>query len=301
LASAGALLYVTFALRKGHLAHAVFDKDTALGWYVGNWFRDLVRDVGWVPACACVAALLLAPLLSRSLLSWRRVPWVYCVAYSLSFWFLIPPRETLTAGYVVYSVGGALLTLSCVIDSIRGSVWARRGLGATLCALLLAGSMSSAFGLWRTNWLGVRPFQGAYRPEIGASAAAAFIRQDSGNKTAKVFSDASGGGGLEPPLMKVYFRRPYFARFDASKDGPYREFRASGGSVDYLVALPSNQRRVKKYFPKFHQIASVRAEDGGARELLRIYSKRKPEHVTRLEAPAGLAEYAATYPKICSR
>src|SRR5690606_4495593 len=206
IVSAGWLLIVTFAYREGHLAHALFDKQKTLGWYYPNWQSDLIRDIGYVPlAIACLSVLLLLVLVMVRKV--RPLPGgillTYCACYTLPFWVWISRSTTLTTGYVVYSITAMLMISAVTPFAFRWTGKWSHVLPGVVTLFLLVGSLSVVYRHWKegASYLGVRAFQGAFKANNGTTTAAAFIRSHSGNSKARVFSDASGGAGLEPPIM----------------------------------------------------------------------------------------------------
>jgi hypothetical protein len=147
-------------------------------------------------------------------------------------------------------------------------------------------------------WVGAEPFQGTYKPALGASAAAAYVKRLS-KAEQSVFSDASGGSGLEPSVMRVYFRRPFLAHQNAKRERPYKAYATRAGQLGFLVTRPQSEALVHEFFPGFGLRARVTNAKG--RELLGLYSRGKFDTVEQLSAEEGVANYDATYPTICSQ
>jgi hypothetical protein len=306
------LVYATFALKKGHLAHALFDKEKHLGWYWHNWYHDLVSDLGYGPTWIGFIAVGIGIVCKGPLVSRRRVPLFYFLCYTLPFLFWIDQRTTLTRGYVICGVSGLLLLIALLPYHLnillqgnpkapsaqRQSGLLTGGVLSVTTLLLLAGAGSSVYRLYAGTHLGVRGFQGSFGRPIGASAAAAFIRTHGGGLPGKVFSDASGGGGLEPSIMRLYFRRPSLSLYDAARKAPYLKFASAAATVDYAVALPKNRSLMAKYFPELHLRAKVYG--GTTSEVKLLVYFRSKGRVARIRAEQGHAAYAAAFPTVCA-
>lgn len=301
LASLAGLLWVTYEQRKGHLAHALFDKRKELGWHLLNWLEDLSRDIGHGPTWIGLLCVGVALASWRDLRSLRALPIIYFLCYALPFWIWISRKTTLTTGYVVYSITALLLVTAFSPLRAFASAPPRHVLPMFSAGLLFLGACSSAYKQLATHkYLGVRAFQGTYQDNLTTTAAAAFIRQHSGNDRSRVFSDASGGSGLEPPIMRLYFRRPSYSVYDArSPHVPYKKFKRQKDRIDYLVVRPENARLVGQYFDEaFHLTAKV---IGGPKRDLHVYSRQAPTAVATVAAAEGHQLYAQLYPELCSR
>lgn len=299
-ASLACLLWLTYEHREGHLAHALFDKHKELGWHLLNWFSDLIRDIGYGPTWIGLLCLCLALAFWKDLLRLRGLPVVYFLCYAVPFWIWISRRTTLTTGYVVYSITALLVITALAPMRALGSTRLRHVLPMISAALLLLGTFDSVYRELGTRaLLGVRGFQGSYGNNMATTAAAAFIRQHSGNDRSRVFSDASGGAGLEPPIMRLYFRRPSYSVYDApSPDVPYRKFRRQKDKIDYLVVKVANAGLVERYFGStFHLAAKI----GAGRHGLQVYSRSTPSSIETIEPAEGHQLYAKLYPELCSR
>lgn len=301
LASLSGLLWVTYKHREGHLAHALFDKRKEVGWHLLNWFNDLFRDIGQGPTWIGLLCLCLALASWKDLRTLRGLPAIYFLCYAVPFWIWISRKTTLTTGYVVYSITALLLITALAPLRALASAPLRHVIPMFSAALLFLGACSSVYGqLGMRAYLGVRGFQGSYGNEMATTAAAAFIRQRSGNDRSGVFSDASGGTGLEPPIMRLYFRRPSYSVYDAaSPHVPYRKFKRRKDDIDYLVVQPENERLVGQYFgTTFHLAAKV---IGGRKRDLYVYTRDAPSEIVTLQAEDGHRLYAKVYPELCSR
>ena len=115
-----------------------------------------------------------------------------------------------------------------------------------------------------------------------------------------VFSDASGGTGLEPPLMGIYFDRPHFSLYDAFPATlPYARFQRQADDIDYLVVLPANRRLVEQYFGEAFQEA-LRVTEEGRGELLLVYA-RAGTFASRasMDVSVGDRQFDARYSLLC--
>lgn len=305
VASAGWLLVVTFSYREGHLAHALFDKEKALGWYYSNWQADLTRDIGYVPlAVGCLSLLLLLVLVMGRKI--RPLPGgillAYFACYTLPFWVAISRSTTLTTGYVVYSITAMLVVAAVVPFALQlSSKWSHL-LPAIVVLFLFAGSFSVVYRHWKegASYLGVQAFQGAFKANNGTTTAAAFVRLHSGNSKARVFSDASGGAGLEPPIMSLYFRRPQFSLYDArQRSAPYKRFRARKDEIEYLVVEARNKAYPRKYFgAEFEPLLRVRRDE---KTLLYVFGRDEAARLRSIDVAEGHRMYLDAYPTLCSR
>ena len=301
VASLAWLLWVTFEYREGHLAHALFDKRKELGWHLHNWLSDLYRDIGHGPTWIGLLCVVLTLASGKRLLSLRGLPFVYFLCYSAPFWVWISRKTTLTTGYVLYSITGLLLLTSFASVKLLAPARLRHVLPAVSVGLLLLGTSSAVHRQIGINkYLGVRGFQGKYENATATTAAAAFIRNHSGDDTSRVFSDASGGTGLEPPIMRLYFRRPAYSLYDApSPRVPYRKFSGRADKVDYLVVEPKNRQLVERYFGAPFQLAA--RITGTGRHNLDVYARSHEGPPKKISAAAGHRLYKEVYPRLCSR
>jgi hypothetical protein len=128
-------------------------------------------------------------------------------------------------------------------------------------------------------------------------AAAGWIRKQpefDGN----VFSDASGGTGLEPPLMRLYFRTGFYAEYDASSPShPYKKFVKKKENISYLVVKPGNRKLVSKFFgDEFKEAARV---VDGSGELLVIFGREERAVVQTIPVDDGDREFDRSFGLLC--
>jgi len=296
--STALLAYDAVALRRGHLFHALFEKRHELGWYGQNWWQDLKWALGNVGVWFAVLGFVLFASGVRRLLSLQLLPLVAFVVYTAPFLLTIPPGSTFTRGYIVHGVN-ALLLLTAV--AYHRAPWPRvAAYLATggLCLLLLLGAGESAYGWWKHPLLGTRNFHGTYVANVGFKAAAEWVRRNA-RPGDRVFSDAAGGAGLEPPLVAMYFDMPYYALYDAPQIEPYRRFAPRARDVTTLVVQAKNRGLVTRHFgPEFREAAVVSTAERG--EVLRVFDRRHegpPDRVLSVEAdPAFDAKYSLLCP-----
>jgi hypothetical protein len=299
--SLGTLLYFTFVRREGHLAHALFDKRHETGFYVDHWFDDMFSDLGPGITWFGIAALVIATASVRGIFSKARLPVVLFLSYASPFWFLIPPGTTLTRGYITYGVGALLLVLALALFLAESRLLPRILFPAVAAVMLLVNSGQSAFHLYQEKLLSVKGFQGSFTPNNGVKTAALWIRSRP-RTNGRVFSDASGGTGLEPPLMGIYFSRPHFSLYDAFPATlPYARFQRQAGDIDYLVVLPANRRLVAEYFGDAFQEA-LRVTEEGRGELLLVYARAGTfTSRTSMDVVVGDRQFDARYSLLCGR
>jgi hypothetical protein len=300
LASLAVLLRCTFVLRRGHLAHALFDKRHVLGFYMARWFEDMSTDVGPAVTWFGLGALLLAAVSEKRLFTVQRLPTVLFLCYAGPFWCLVPPGSTLTRGYITYGISALLVVLATATYRAALAPAARRVLPAVASLILLVEDGQSAYHLYALSLLSVRGFQGSYTRDNGVKAAAVWIRERP-RTGRRIFSDASGGTGLEPSLMRMYFRRPFLAMFDASPaTRPYEVFRKQAKEMEHLVVSPGAEPMVTRYFgTAFHQV--LRVLDDGEPRLLVYERGESTEPPANVEAAAGNREFDRKYSLLCGR
>lgn len=313
IVSSAVLLYCTFGLHRGHLYHALFDKRKALGWYWDNFYADLVHNLGYLPAWLALGGLLCAVFCPWSALDKRRIPLVYTFCYAMPFVVLVSRQTTLTRGYCVYGLTG-LLGLVALVPTHLESMGHRLALGlerwrhaSTLAfhgltsILLLGAAGASVYKLYSNQpFLGVAGFQGSYKEPIGAAAAAAFIAKLTSapaGPSGKVFSDAYGGAGLEPPIMRLYFRRPVLAKYDAARKAPWEAFAPRAAEVGYAVIRPENASLVGKHFPRLKLAATIEAKN--KKPILLVYARDYASAPSRLSAREGIATYSQSFSGFC--
>lgn len=295
------LLWVTYEYREGHLAHALFDKHKVVGWHLHNWLMDLYRDIGHGPTWIGLLCFVIALASGKRLLSLRGLPFVYFICYSAPFWVWISRKTTLTTGYVLYSITGLLLLTSLASVKLLTPARLRHVLPMVSVGLMLLGTAGAVYKQLPVNkYLGVKGFQGKYENATATTAAAAFIRRHSGNDESRVFSDASGGTGLEPPIMRLYFRRPSYSLYDARTPRvPYQKFSGQADEIDYLVVEPKNRQLVKRYFGAQFQLAARIV--GAGKHNLNVYARSHEGPPQKLSAASGHQLYQKIYPQLCSR
>jgi hypothetical protein len=298
-ASLAMLLYVTFELREGHLAHALFDKRHETGFYVDHWFDDMFSDLGPGVTWFGIAALVIATASVPRFFSKTRLPVVLFLAYASPFWFVIPPGTTLTRGYITYGIGALLLVLAIALFLAESRPVARIAFPAIAVLMLVVNSGQSAFHLYSEKLLSVKGFQGSYTPNNGVKTAALWVRKRP-RTNGRVFSDASGGTGLEPPLMGIYFGRPHFSLYDAVPATlPYDRFKGQADEMDYLVILPGNRRLATQYFGDAFQEA-LRVTEQGRGELLVVYARAGTVgSSTSIDVADGDREFDSRYSLLC--
>jgi hypothetical protein len=283
--STGVLLYDAIAFHKGHLFHAVFEKRHEIGWYGKNWWQDLTWALSRVGIWFAVVGFVLSLVTTRRIFSLQRVPLVMFAAYTAPFLFSIPPGSTFTRGYIVYGVNALLLLGALAFFRIPGPRAVGAAVSSVFAALLFVGAGQSAYALWKHPLIGTRNFHGNYVPNVGFKAAAAWVRSHAlpGDR---VFSDASGGAGLEPPLVTMYFNMPHYSLYDAPELEPYRKFRGKARDIAFLVVKPKNRGIASRYFgADFREAAIVSTPERG--DVLAIFDRRHegpPERVSSVEA-----------------
>jgi len=73
-ASMAVLLYCTFVLRDGHLAHALFGKRHTLGLYYRRWFEDASLAIGPTATLFSLLLVVTGVVLEKRALSMRTCP-----------------------------------------------------------------------------------------------------------------------------------------------------------------------------------------------------------------------------------
>lgn len=179
------------------------------------------------------------------------------------------------------------------------SIRFRLVLPALTALLLLLGTFKSVWKVIHSEVPRTRPFQGSFVPDRGATTVAGWIRTHSGNSTDRVFSDASGGAGLKPPLMRYYFRRPFFALYDARRQTPYKRFRKRRNEIRYWVTKPRNRALVAQHFGSdFGRALTVVS---GAKRHLDVFVRGHRGRAEDLDVERGRDLYDQAYPNMCSR
>ena len=297
VASLLVLLYLTFALRIGHLAHALFAKKHHPGFYFAHWLDDMAVDVGPAITWMALSVLVLWTLSEKGLLTPARSLLVLFVAYALPFWVLIPPHSTLTRGYITYGLHALLLVLAVGAARLRLPLAARLSLPVLAGVILLCESSQSVFRVFSSELIGVKGFQGSFIPNSGVKSAAGWIRKQP-HSEGRVFSDASGGSGLEPPLMAMYFRLPYLAEFDASSPShPYKVFARRKDEIDYLVIEPGNRPLVDRFFGEdFKEAARIK---DGKEQLLTVFARQHQGGVEDVDVAQGDRDFGRSFSLLC--
>jgi hypothetical protein len=296
IASTGLLLYEAVVLHKGHLFHALFEKRHELGWYGENWWQDLTWALSRTGVWFAVVGFILSLFTTRRVFSLQRVPLAMFIAYTAPFLFSIPPGSTFTRGYIVYGVNALLLLWALAVFRIPGP----RAIGAAatcvFAVLLFVGAGQSAYGLWKHPLIGTRGFHGSYTQNVGFKAAAAWVRAH-GQPGDRVFSDASGGAGLEPPLVAMYFNMPHYSLYDAPELEPYRKFR-SKRDIAFLVVKTKNRGLATRYFgTDFHEAAIVSTPERG--DVLVIFDRGHQGPPDRVSSAQADRDFERKYSLLC--
>jgi hypothetical protein len=297
-ASLALLLYCTLKLREGHLFHALFHKRHDLGFYYSGWLQDASGDVGAAVVHLSLVLVVLGLLQERRWLSQRHLPVVLFLAYSAPFWFVIPPGSTLTRGYVMYGVSALLIAAAAAAFSTRLRLVHAPALVVLMGCLLMLGTLKTTYRLLDTELVATRPFQGAFTGNNGIKTAAAWIRARRPTRGA-VFSDASGGRGLEPSVVDVYTRRVTYGLFDAKKPHyVYARFARDAKKIDYLVVDPANRGLTASYFPTFTPALDVTDGENGV--VLSVYAKEPVSNRERIDVAVGDRRFDGTYSMMCT-
>jgi hypothetical protein len=292
------LLYCTFRLRAGHLAHALFDKRHNLGFYYSGWIQDASVDVGAAVVHISLALVVLGVLQERRWLSQRHLPLVLFLAYSAPFWCAVPPGSTLTRGYVMYGVSALLIAATTAAFSARLRLVHAPVLLFMVGCLLVVGTLRATYRLTDTELVSTRPFQGTYADNNGIKTAAMWIRSRGVSRGA-VFSDASGGRGLEPSVVDMYTQRRTYGLFDGKKASyAYARFAKEARNIDYLLVGPANSKLAALYFPMFAPALEV--IDGQNDVVLSVYTKQPVGNLERLSVADGDRRFEATYSMMCT-
>lgn len=297
-ASSGiALSYDTFALHRGHLFHALFEKRHVLGWYGRSFWQDLEWDLGRIGVWMMAAAFVLSLFTSRRLFSVERLPQAMVAAFTAPFLFNIPPGSTFTRGYIVYGVNAGLLAAGVAVYRLPLPRVAAGAFATVFSAVLLSGAGQSVYGLFRHPLLGTRNFHGSHVANMGFKAAASWVRTHAGPRDT-VFSDASGGGGLEPPLMAMYFHLPYLALYDAPMLAPYYQFRGQGYRIAFLVIQAKNRGLAQRMFGAgFREAALVSTPERG--HVLSIFDRVHEGPPELVSSAVADLEFDRRYSLLC--
>jgi hypothetical protein len=300
LFSLALLLYCTFALRKGHLYHALFHRPHTLGVYVSQWFHDASLAIGETAVYVALALAVVGAVVERRWLSLRHVPFALTLAYALPFWFAIPPGSTLTRGYVMYGVSALLIAACTAAFSPRLRARYAPVLLLWIAFVQVGGALQSTYRLLGGQPFSTRGFQGAYGANNGIKAAAGWIRSR-GAPHGAVMSDASGGQGLEPSILDMYLMRPNLAVNDAPNPRyVYAKFATKAARIEYILVSPENHALAAKYFPSFSREVDITNGPNGD-VILSVYGKEHVEVPKRLDVAQGDADFAARYSMLCPR
>jgi hypothetical protein len=292
------LLYCTFHLRLGHLAHALFHKRHDLGFYYSQWLDDASTDVGAAVVHISLVLLILGIFEERRWLSQRHLPVVLFVGYAAPFWFVIPPHSTLTRGYVMYGVSALLLAGAAAAFSARLRLVRAPLLVGIVGFLLVLGTLKSTYRLLDTDLVPTRAFQGAYARNNGIKTASAWIRSR-GKARGRVFSDAYGGSGLEPSVVDMFTQRATYGLFDGPTNSKaYAQFAKDAKRIEYLLVSPENQQLAATYFPTFTAALDVVSSDDGV--ILSVYTNRPVKKRERIDVAEGDRQFDTTYSMMCS-
>jgi selenophosphate synthetase-related protein len=99
--------------------------------------------------------------------------------------------------------------------------------------------------------------------------------------------------------MRLYFKRSFYAHYDAPRDAPWNAFASKADEIDFAVVRPENTKKVAKHFPRLRLAATVFTEITDAPILL-VYARDYEEPPTRISAQAGAKTYAESFPHFCA-
>jgi hypothetical protein len=121
---------------------------------------------------------------------------------------------------------------------------------------------------------------GTVFPDSGAKAAGYWIRENTPEDFA-VFSDATGGGGIEPYIGQYYFNRKILGINDATPEESLDLLDKNKGEIDILVISPKNDVAIKDIIKeaKFYKVLEIWDND---QQVLFVYSK--------IESPLKIAQ-----------
>lgn len=274
-------LVLGLGMGTGHLAHALLTKPKVLGWYGPAVLDAAVADVGWPGLVLLGAGAVGAAFAARRAPRAALILLALFAAYTLPFLFLIPPGSTVLRTYLVQGLDALVLLAALGLGALPP--WPRRGTVALVAVPLLLATASAA---WRlpAPALGVLPHQGSHVP-VGALYATLPLLDDLPDD-AVVFTDAYGGGGLEPNVVEVVTRRSVVGLYDAvDAEAPYTAFAET--PVDVVLVTRGRGDLAEATFPEHRP--SLRVERDGE-TLLEVRTRGATEVVTRA---ASTARYAS--------
>lgn len=181
--------------------------------------------------------------------------------------------------YVTYSACAALMLVPIVMEDIskRYKKYApsclsliMESLMFIILALLVVSSIGSAYDIKVPESMTVARVLGTYSGDNGAKTAGYWVRENT-SPEAKVYSDANGGGGLEPWIVIYYTLREPITIFDAELEDIRALFLERFNDADVFLITPQNKAWAEQNSPGKIFLNAVIKSDG--KDVLYIYSK----------------------------
>lgn len=196
-------------------------------------------------------------------------------------WFLIYTSPFLfffhDPYYFTYITNGACaalllipLTLEDFIKKYKSYSWIRSLLWVVLALMILA-AFGSAYSINIPKYFSASKTLGSFSEDNGAKTAGYWIRQNT-DPSAKVFSDAFGGGGMEPWIIMYYCNREPIGLFDAELNEIRNLFLTKFENTTFFLITPINKKWAEANSPEPIFLNVIITSKG--KEVLYIYSKK---------------------------
>jgi hypothetical protein len=271
------------------IGHTFSGSKTALGFYLLNTIPGIIANIG-IPLL--IMALLSIPFGIRDIIQMKKKASIFILAlsYTIPYIILIPGSATSVWAQVSHGLIWWVVYIALIIPEVYDSIKSmingtilKYAYGVTSSLILIIVIMITLLGtfenvhhqnIYLEDDFGQQIFKnGVYKPNNGVKTAGYWIRENT-QESVIVFSDASGGQGIEPPVASYYFNRRIVGLKDGKLDKVYELLAEKINETDVIVAEPRNEEQLKNVLQTANEtfFLTVRVWNKD-KELLRIYSR----------------------------
>lgn len=267
------------------IGHTFSGGKTQLGFFFFDTVPLIIANVGIVLS---ILAILSIPLGVSDIINIKKEGSIFMIAisYILPFIILIPSDVTGVWGHISHGLIWLVVYIALILPRayklLEKELHLIKCVGFILLCVIILFTLSDTFSyvykekLIFDDYLNLKDIMknGVYKPDSGAKAAGYWIRTYTPSES-MVFSDATGGGGIEPPIGEYYFNRKIIGKNDAKLNDSLKIFEENEEKIGILVVRPENEVLFLNHTKfKFYKVLELLDEN---KPVLFIYSKNKSE------------------------
>jgi hypothetical protein len=271
------------------IGHTFSGSKTSLGFYLFKSIPAIFADIGIVMSILLLVSLYVG---TRETIEMKKQAAIFIlgVSYTVPYFILIPAGSTQIWAQIGHGLIWWVVYVGFLVPRIYSKIVNMKKAARTkiynlfrlaFFAAIIVATLSTTFTqVYRQTLLfedlKENPIlkNGVYKSDSGAKAAGYWIRTYTSSDSV-VFSDATGGSGIEPPIGEYYFNRMMIGKNDAKLNESMGIFEENQEKIDILVVRPENEDLFLNITNlKFYKALEIVDQN---KPLLFIYSKDKYE------------------------